>query len=37
MGWGICTWDGVLVNRMGWCTGWGVSVRDRVLVNGMGC
>ena len=30
-GWGICIWDGVLVN------GWGVSIRAGVLVNGMGC
>ena len=41
-GWGVCIWDGVLVNgigcyKTGWgvCTEWGVNKRDGGLVNEM--
>ena len=36
-GWGVCIWDGVLLNGIGcYKTGWGVSVGNVALVNGMG-
>ena len=37
MGWGVCIWDGVLVNGMEcYSPGRGVSKRDEVLVYGLG-